>query len=196
MKTKVTDYKTKKINTFTGGTVGDWHENNETLPNSFISPIGVYIGDYGAGWFYFKENMLVCRDKANGVAVKLNGPSKDYPFWSAYKENGDVDCDHIEGFFAYKGEIGVMFKIGDRLFNPGYVPKKEDYTKEQWTGFKVSQSEFVQKQIENIKESDKIFKVVTNNPVENFIPLNLRGTIIIEKWAQAKEAAINLVNSL
>lgn len=196
MNTKVTDYKTKKINEFTGGTVGDFKDDKGILPNAFISPTGVYIGDYSLAWAYYNENMLVCRDMANGVAYKLNKPAKDYPLFPNYKETGEVDCDCLEGILAF-GPIGeCIFKIGDRLFDPKYIAVKEDYSKIQWNEFNEIRSKHVENEIKDLKNDQQILDIVKANPIKNFVPLNFRGTIVIERWDQAKQAAINLAIEL
>ena len=121
MKVKVTDYKTKKINSSTGGILGefklpDYPEgtlDDGVLKNSFLSKKGDYIGDYARGWWYFKNGLKVCNEHPIGVAE----------MWIDGK---------LSGYVGYTHRGAVPFKVGDRIFDEGYKPVKDDYLEEDW----------------------------------------------------------------
>ena len=128
MKTKVTEFKTKKIEKLTGGLIKTFEipnypktkEDDGKLRNTFMSSNGNYIGDYARGWWYVTHNLKVCEDNSS-ICAEL---------WSdGYKE-------HI-GYVGYSHRGSNTFKIGDRLFDQKYKPVKEDYSEEEWNGYSL-----------------------------------------------------------
>lgn len=195
-KIKITDFKTERINQFTGGKLGlhvvpGLQDGDGDMPNSFLSQKGEYIGDYAMGWWYVRKNMLVCNDYPCGVALVLNKPAKDCKSIGDYKVNGYVGSDDIEGYYGYSHRGGNLFKIGDRLFDINYKPKEEDYTKEEWEGFKKERTEYIAK---NLKEGwfDTEEEALADCPISSVIPFKKRGAKYIETWGEAKQAAINM----
>jgi len=87
------------------------------------------------------------------------------------------------GYYGYTHRGGSFFRKGDRLFDYKYKPKIEDYPEWQWYGWI--------RKIEKLKLTDS--EVI---PMEEIIPFNMRGNVIIETWDQAIEAATNLKNHL
>jgi len=200
--TKVTDFKTKRINAFTGGKI-DTHYipdypkdcGDGRLENSFIAPDGTYLGDYAQGWWYFKQNMLVCHEYPHGVGIVLKKPAKDYKYLDSYKTDGIVGGDDILGYYGYSHRGGQTFKIGDRLFDENYTPKEEDYTKGEWVGFMIDRIKSIK---HSLKESyfDTEEEAEKNTPISDVIPFTMRGTKLIETWDEAKIAAKNISSYL
>lgn len=106
---EVDSFKIDLINKHTGGVMGEhWIDNREpknefTLPNSFLSKDGRYIGDIETGWWYYQNNLKVCNDYPHGVAEKY--------------ENGE-----LVGYYGYTHRGGQTFKIGDKLFDENWIP--------------------------------------------------------------------------
>jgi hypothetical protein len=201
-KTEVTDSKTKKINQFTGGkietfTIPDYPKScgDGKLPDSFLAKDGTYIGDYSKGLWYLKHNMLVCFEYPSGVSIILKHPVKEYLYLDSYMTDGIVGGDDTEAYYGYSHRGGNKFKIGDRLFDPSYEPKEEDYTKEEWEGFKADREKSILRNIKdgfckNREEAEK------ETPLAAVITFNKRGSKVIETWDEAKQAAINLSKDL
>jgi hypothetical protein len=167
---KITDFKTKRINSLTGGKISDFYipdyPNDEgILTNSFVTKDGFYIGDYATGWWYVKKGMKVCNDYPCGVAM-------------VYKE------DRLIGYYGYTHRGGCLFKPGDRLFDENYQPVKEDYETEQWSNW---ENEFKEK-YEKADEFDR--KNIYDN-ISAIIPFKMRGKKI-KNMNEAKQAAINM----
>lgn len=202
-KTKITDFKTTRINQFTGGTIKDYQIpdypkdsfSDGLLSNSFISPDGTYMGDYGQGWWYFRKNLVVCRDYPHGTAVRLKNPAnKCSPEVLADIKAGNVDSHDIDGYYGFSHRGGCLFKIGDKLFDEGYEPVEKDYTPEQW-------QKFLKEQQESIEEKKTEYKMdedhaISDSPISDYISFRMRGAKTIESWNEAKQAAINLSKSL
>ena len=160
--------KVKLINRSTGGVIKDhWVENREpkdefTLPNSFLSEGGNYIGSIEEGWWYYNNNLKVCDDYPHGVALKYEG-------------------DTLIGYYGYTHRGGQLFKIGDKIFDEHWAPEFEDI-KDSWVEY--------YEQIEN-DEVTSINEEFLKNLV-NFIPFNERGSKIIENWGDCLQSSINL----
>ena len=201
--TKITDYKTKRINTYTGGIIGLYQIPNYPvtdtddgiLHNSFITHDNVYIGDYAQGWWYFKKNMLVCFEHPNNVGIVLKRPAKDYEYLEDYKTDGRVGGDDIEGYYGYSHRGGSLIKIGDRIFDEEYIPRAEDYTKKEWAEFQKKYNEYVVSEVKNgyFKTEELARKSLQ---IADIVPFIKRGPDIITNWEQAKEAAYKLGKSL
>ena len=169
------------IEKHTGGkicrhTFGD--KNEYDLPNSFLTKDGEYIGDIERGWWYYKNNMMVCEDYPHGVAtiVEYNDMYPDQQF--------------IAGYHGYTHRGGQTFKIGDRLFDPSYKPKEEDYEEWEWIGWEY-------KYLELYGKSDKLEKKwMRESGISYVIPYKKRGSKVIETWEEALQAAINMSKEL
>jgi len=199
-----TDFKTTRINQFTGGKIADYvnkslcfegeddtNPKNFTLTDSFLAPDGTYLGGYKDGWWYFKKNMVVCFEYPHGVAILLKHLARNLPYFSKYKSDGIIKDDDIKGYYGYSHRGGNVFVIGDRLFDESYEPKKEDYTPKEWNGWEDSREKSIK---ESLKEGywDTREIAEANNPISDFVPFKKRGVKIIETWEEAKQSAINM----
>ena len=171
------------INRHTGGVIGKHtfgNENEYDLPNSFLTKTGEYIGDIERGWWYYKNNMVVCEDYPHGVAKIINEVT--YVNHHLFPE--------IVGYYGYTHRGGQTFKIGDRLFDPSYKPQKEDYEEWEWTGWEY-------KYLELYGKSDELDKKwMRESGISYVIPYKKRGKKIIETWDEALQAAINMSKDL
>jgi hypothetical protein len=177
---KVDPKKVELIEMFTDGMVGQhkFGPNNEnTLENSFLTRDGKYIGSIKEGWWYYQNGMTVCDEYPHGVAI----------VWRTAR-NGRKTLLHgqdgVDGYYGYSHRGGSIFRIGDRIFDPEYVPKPHHYDDETW--FKFTQ-EVIKKQEEYDRE-DWQEKVT----IKDVMPFNLRGDKIIRNWGDALVAAINM----
>ena len=172
-KVEITEFKTKKINSLTGGKIASHKIDNHpveegVLINSFLAEDGSYIGDYGQGWWYVKHQMKVCNDYPHGVAERWN-----------------EDYSEMIGYHGYTHRGGQTFKIGDRLFDENYKPVKEDYNEEQW---KEWEDYFNKKR----EEGDDFDRNSIYDEISSVIPFKLRGSKVIKSMDEAKQAAINM----
>ena len=152
--------------------------NSFTLPNSFLTMKGKYIGDIETAWWYYKNGMTVCEDYPHGVALKWNTGYSTKTLREG--QNG------LLGYYGYSHRGGSLFKIGDRLFNEKYVPKEKDYTYEEWR-------DYVEKFEEGYDGADEIDKrLIYDDGIKSVIPFNKRGNKVIMTWEEAKKAAINM----
>jgi hypothetical protein len=169
------------IEKYTGGKIGrhTFGDKNEyDLPNSFLTKDGEYIGDIERGWWYYKNNMMVCEDYPHGVATIIEY-NDTYP-----------DQEFIAGYHGYTHRGGQTFKIGDRLFDPSYKPKEEDYEEWEWSGWK-------QKYDKSYSEGDDFDKKwMGESGISYVIPYTKRGEKVIENWEEALQAAINMSKEL
>lgn len=200
-KTKVTDFKTNRINKLTGGRIMDYQipdypGDDGKLPNSFMSSSGDYISDYAHGWWYVKNNMVVCNDYPHGVAIVLNSYKPKIKFKNSIKDEFESwfceqwENDNLKGYYGYSHRGGQTFKIGDRLFNETYEPKEEDYTKGEWTDFLIKRIQCIKRNMKEHGETEE--QAIDNVPISDVIPFRMRGTKLIENWNEAKQAAINM----
>lgn len=179
------------IERYTGGKIASHNvdKNTETefiLHNSFMGKNGEYIGDVEIGWWYYENNMIVCDDYPRGVAIKV----KPELF---KKAKGQIDSymdSFIEGYYGYTHRGGSLFKIGDRIFEPGYTPVEEDYPEWQWAGLVEKFNESMNKAI--AEKDDFWIKDLHNDGISSITPFRLRGRKEIENWSEALEAAINM----
>lgn len=198
-KVKVTEFKTKRINHLTGGKIAAFKipdypkskDDDGTLTDSFMALDGTYLGDYARGWWYVKNNMVVCFEYPNGVAIILKNPVKDYEYLDDYKTDGQIGGDDIKGYYGYSHRGGQTFKIGDRFFDQDYEPKEEDYSKEEWTKFMIDRVDAIKRNIKSgfVKDEEEGFM---ETPISDVIPFRMRGTKLIENWEEAKQVAINM----
>lgn len=178
---EITKKEIQEIERLTGGKIGThtFGPNNEhTLENSFLSPDGTYIGDMDEARWYVENQMIVDEDYPRGVAGVIT------------PETYGTDNPVIEGMYGYTHRGGQMFKIGDRLFDSKYKPKKEDYDEDQWNEW---EKEF-QELYEGEDELGK--RWMDNDGISYVIPFKLRGPKIIETMKDAFEAAKNMSKHL
>jgi hypothetical protein len=167
------------IDKYTGGMINNYAFGNtiqekreQQLPNSFLTKNGNYVGDIDRGWWYYKNNMKVCEKYPHGVA-------------EVYNDNGD-----LIGFHGYTHRGGQTFKMGDRLFDTSYKPKKEDYEEWEWIGWEY-------KYLELYGKSDELDKKwMRESGISYVIPYKKRGKKLIENWEEALQAAINMSKDL
>jgi hypothetical protein len=169
---KITDFKTKRINSLTGGIISDYKIQDYpadigdgVLRNSFTTKSGLYIGDYATGWWYVKKKLKVCEDYPHGAA-------------EFYED------DNLVGYYGYTHRGGCLFKVGDRLFDEKYQPVKEDYKDDQWDKW---EAEFNEK----YKNADDFDREHIYDNISAIIPFNMRGREI-KNLSESKQAAINL----
>jgi len=171
------------INIHTGGVIGKHtfgDKNEYNLPNSFLTKTGEYVGDIERGWWYYKNNMVVCEDYPHGVAKIINEVT--YVNHHLFPE--------IIGYHGYTHRGGQTFKIGDRLFDADYKPKEEDYEEWEWYGWKLDFDK-------RYSESDDLDKRWMNESgISYVIPYKKRGSKVIETWEEALQAAINMSKDL
>jgi hypothetical protein len=163
------------INKHTGGKIGGhtFGDNNEhSLPNSFLSKDGTYIGDIDRGWWYYKNNMKVCDQYSHGVAER-------------YDDEGN-----LIGYHGYSHRGGQTFKIGDRLFDASYKPKEEDYEEWEWAGWQLKFEE------SHSKGDDLDKKWMDKEGIGYVIPFNKRGSKVIDNFEECLQAAINMSKDL
>ena len=163
------------INKHTGGKIGGhtFGDNNEhSLPNSFLSKDGTYIGDIDRGWWYYKNNMKVCDQYPRGVAER-------------YDDEGN-----LIGYHGYSHRGGQTFKIGDRLFDASYKPKEEDYEEWEWAGWQLKFEE------SHSKGDDLDKKWMDKEGIGYVIPFNKRGSKVIDNFEECLQAAINMSKDL
>lgn len=182
--------KSELIEKFTGGKLGfyEWWtikkedgaivetnsapQNSETiifhgsLPNTFMTLSGKFIGDVRRAWWYYTNLLKVCEDYPHGVAEKY--------------DNGK-----LIGYYGYTHRGGQLFKIGNRLFDENYVPKEEDYLEWEWIGWEDD----LNRAYENADDLTKEW--IDASGMAYVIPYAMRGSKIIEELDDAKRAAIN-----
>jgi len=163
------------IQKYTGGKIGSHSfgdKNEHILPNSFLTIDGEYIGDIERGWWYYKNNMKVCKKYPHGVAER-------------YDDEGN-----LIGYHGYTHRGGQTFKIGDRLFDASYKPKKEDYEEWEWIGWEY-------KYLELYGKSDELDKKwMRESGISYVIPYKKRGKKVIENFEECLQAAINMSKDL
>ena len=183
--------KVELINQYTGGKIGEHKFEDEwVLENSFLAQDGTYLGNLSDGWRYYKNQMIVTQKKPNGVALVLD---KGF-FHMPTVRNGVVEdyfSPFVKGYYGYSHRGGNTFRLGDRLFDPAYVPMESDYIKEEWDKYKKLANE---SEIRNRKDGwlgdGEEFEIAS------IIPFNRRGKETIKTWDQAEQAAINMSNYL
>lgn len=184
--------KVKLINRYTGGMIGEHKFNNDeyVLENSFLAPDGTYLGDLSDGWRYYKNQMIVTQKKPNGVALVLD---KEF-FHMPTVRSGVVEdyfSSFVKGYYGYSHRGGNTFRLGDRLFDPAYVPEESDYIKEEWDKYKklANETETRNRKKGWLGDGEEF-------EIASIIPFNRRGKETIKTWGQAEQAAINMSNYL
>ena len=171
------------IENYTGGKIGSHSfgdKNEHTLPNSFLTKDGDYIGDIDRGWWYYKNNMVVCDTYPHGVAKIINEVT--YVNHHLFPE--------IIGYHGYTHRGGQTFKIGDRLFDANYKPQKEDYEEWEWCGWEY-------KYLELYGKSDPLDKKwMRESGIAYVMPYTKRGSKVIENMEECLQAAINMSKEL
>jgi hypothetical protein len=178
---EITKEEIQEIERLTGGKIGThtFGPNNEhTLENSFLSIDGTYIGSMDEARWYVKNQMMVDEDYPHGVAGVIT------------LETYGTDNPVIEGMYGYTHRGGNMFRIGDRLFDSKYKPKKEDYDEQQWNEWEKRFQELYDSEDELGK------KWMDADGISYVIPFKLRGSKIIETMEEAFDAAKNMSNYL
>jgi len=190
--------KVASINKYTWGKIGTHHAGNNksdefTLNDCFLTQDGEFIGDVKEGWRYYKNNMIVCREYPHGVAIVLKTYAPDNKLKNSIEDPYEnyvaeqMENDNIVGYYGYTHRGGQTFKIGDRLFQENYNPKKEDYSEKEWAKFEKK----FQKSLANA-EDDLDRKWIEEDGISHVIPFRLRGPKLIETWEEARQAAINM----
>lgn len=173
----VTKEEIEEIERLTGGKIGTHKfgpNNDYTLENSFLSPNGEFIGNIEEARWYVKNNMMVDEDYPHGVAGVIT------------KETYGTDNPIIEGMYGYSHRGGQLFKIGDRLFDEKYEPKKEDYDSKHW-------NEWEKKFQETYDAGDELDKKwMDESGISYVMPFRLRGPKIIETMEEVFIAAKNM----
>ena len=181
IKEQITKEEIQEIERLTGGKIGTHSfgpDNEYTLENSFLSPNGTYVGSIDEARWYVKNNMMIDEKYPHGVAAVIT------------PETYGTDNPVIEGMYGYTHRGGQLFKIGDRLFDSKYEPKKEDFPEDEWN-FYVEKFEML---YDGEDELGK--KWMDADGISHVIPFKLRGSKIIETMEDAFEAAKNMSNYL
>ena len=177
---EITQEEIQEIERLTGGKIGThtFGPDNFELKNSFLAPDGTLIGRIDDARWYVKNKLMVDEEHPHGVAAVIT------------PETYGTDNPVIEGMYGYTHRGGQMFKIGDRLFDEKYKPKKEDYDEEQWSEF---EKEF-QKSYDEADELEKNW--MDNDGISYVMPFKLRGSKLIETMEEAFISARNISNYL
>jgi len=189
--------KIELIEKYTGGVIGThkWGDDDEfVLEESFLTKEGKYIGSIDRAWWYYTNNLYVCKEYPNGVAIKLKTYEPNIFITNANTVKDDFDPfvieqienDNIEGYYGYSHRGGGLFKIGDRLFDEEYNPVVEDYDEKE---FKKWWKEYT-KSYEKGDDFDR--KHIYNDGIKSVIPFNKRGKHMVKNWSDARTAAINM----
>jgi hypothetical protein len=163
------------IQKHTGGKIGSHSfgdKNEHTLPNSFLTKDGGYIGDIERGWWYYENNMKVCEQYPHGVAERYD------------------DKGNLIGYHGYTHRGGQTFKIGDRLFYASYTPNEDDYEEWEWSGWQLKFEELYS------KGDDLDKKWMDKEGIGYVIPFNKRGGKVIDNFKECLQAAINMSKDL
>ena len=146
------------------------------LENSFMYGDD-YLGDIKAGWWYYKNRLVVCKKYPKGVAIKLKKDS--------YHSN-EFNFEDVEGIYGFSHRGGCLFKPGDKLFDEDYIPCVKDYPKKEW-------DKWHDKYRKNFAKADSAERrQIANDGVRAYIPFRERGKKVIENWEEAMDAAHNL----
>ena len=185
---------TKLITKHTGGKIGTYTSRGgeHKLPNSFMANDGTYIGDIENGWWFYNNNLYVCKEHPNGVAIKLKSYNPKITLVNYIEDNYEnfvteqIENDNVEGYYGYTHRGGALFKIGDRFFDNYYLPTRSDYSQKEW-------DEYYEKYQKLLNKSDESeLKRLVSDGMSSVIPFNKRGKKVIETWGEARRAAISL----
>jgi len=180
-KKEITQEEIQEIERLTGGKIGThtFGLNDENvLENSFLSPDGIYIGSIDEARWYVNNQMMVDEEYPHGVAAVIT------------TETYGTDTPVIEGMYGYTHRGGQMFKIGDRLFDENYKPKKSDYDEEQWNEWEAKFKEIYN------DEDDLGKSWMDEDGISYVMPFKFRGSKVIESMEEAFIAAKNISNNL
>ena len=180
--------KIKLIELLTGGIIADYFVDGRPdpdflLPFSFLSLNGEYLGDVRDAWNYVQNRFIICPTNPKTVAIKVKKgffDSRDSRF--PIRNYSD---EFIEGFYGYTHRGGCLFEKGDRLFDPLYYPRMEDYDQKEWKSYRKKLEKTLNKQV---KETG----LIAQSSIREIMPFKRRGKVIIETWDQAEQAALNL----
>ena len=199
---QIDNYKLELINKYTGGLlVAKQLRKNEKydgyIKYDFVTLDGKYIGNSEKAWWYFKNNLLVYPKYHNKVAIAVKDikRSMEVPYNSIKDKSESIATEQIEanniiGFYGYSHRGGQIFKIGDRIFDERYEPKKEDYPEWQWEGWN---EEFKK----NYTKGDDFDRdMIYNEGIKSIIPFKFRGKEVILNWNDALQSALNISNYL
>jgi hypothetical protein len=177
----ISEDEIKEIERLTGGKIGTHSfgpDNEYTLENSLLSPNGTYVGGIDDARWYVKNKMMIDEQYPHGVAAAIT------------EETYGTDNPVIEGMYGYTHRGGQLFKIGDRLFDGKYKPRKDDYTEDEWTQYENRFKELYEEEDELGK------KWMDADGISYVIPFKLRGSKLIETMEEAFIAAKNMSNYL
>jgi hypothetical protein len=177
---EITQEEIQEIERLTGGKIGThtFGPDNFELKNSFLAPDGTLIGRIDDARWYVKNKLMVDEEHPHGVAAVIT------------PETYGTDNPVIEGMYGYTHRGGQMFKIGDRLFDEKYKPKKEDYDEEQWSEWETKFNELYE------TESELFKGWMDEDGISYVIPFKLRGSKLIETMEEAFISARNMSNYL
>jgi hypothetical protein len=177
----ISEDEIKEIERLTGGKIGTHSfgpDNEYTLENSLLSPNGTYVGGIDDARWYVKNKMMIDEQYPHGVAAAIT------------EETYGTDNPVIVGMYGYTHRGGQLFKIGDRLFDGKYKPRKDDYTEDEWTQYENRFKELYEEEDELGK------KWMDSDGISYVIPFKLRGSKLIETMEEAFIAAKNMSNYL
>lgn len=177
----ISEDEIKEIERLTGGKIGTHSfgpDNEYTLENSLLSPNGTYVGGIDDARWYVKNKMMIDEQYPHGVAAAIT------------EETYGTDNPVIVGMYGYTHRGGQLFKIGDRLFDGKYKPRKDDYTEDEWTQYENRFKELYEEEDELGK------KWMDADGISYVIPFKLRGSKLIETMEEAFIAAKNMSNYL
>ena len=177
----ISEDEIKEIERLTGGKIVTHSfgpDNEYTLENSLLSPNGTYVGGIDDARWYVKNKMMIDEQYPHGVAAAIT------------EETYGTDNPVIVGMYGYTHRGGQLFKIGDRLFDGKYKPRKDDYTEDEWTQYENRFKELYEEEDELGK------KWMDADGISYVIPFKLRGSKLIETMEEAFIAAKNMSNYL
>jgi len=187
--------KVKLIEKYTGGVIGTHSfgkDNEYTLDDSFLTKEGKYIGSIDTAWWYYTNNLYVCKEYPHGVAIKLKSYEPVIVLKNFIKDKYDnfvteqIENDNVEGYYGYTHRGGALFTIGDRIFDEKYNPVVEDYNEKE---FKKWWKKYT-KSYEKGDDFDR--KHIYDDGIKSVIPFNKRGKHMIKNWLDARIAAENI----
>jgi hypothetical protein len=107
-----------------------------------------------------------------------------------YHESNVVYSWDKKGWIGFSHRGRQLFRVGDRIFEEDYVPKKKDYSNEQWMAFIEARNYSYTKYCEEHPGMEKQ-EYNKFHPLVDFIPFVLRGARTITSDPRARRAAIN-----
>jgi hypothetical protein len=156
------------------------------LENHFITRKGELIGDINAAEWYLKNNLVVDNEYPNMVAIVAIKPVHQlYPMGL---QGLGLDQHFIKAYYGYSHRGGQSFKLGDMLFDENWLPSDEQMDTPEMKSA-IARFEETNEGLNASNHSDK------DKAVES-IPFTKRGSVVIETWQQARQAAINLAKYL